>query len=67
MVGEVGADPTTPEETDLQSAAVADLLLSQIKNACLFQAARRFNYCYLIPTNWLDAGGGFEPQVNSRV
>ena len=27
MVGEVGADPTTPEETDLQSAAVADLLL----------------------------------------
>ena len=30
MVGEVGADPTTPEETDLQSAAVADLLLSHI-------------------------------------
>ncbi len=27
LVGEVGADPTTPEETDLQSAAVADLLL----------------------------------------
>ena len=30
MVGEVGADPTTPEETDLQSAAVADLLLPVI-------------------------------------
>lgn len=30
LVGEVGADPTTPEETDLQSAAVADLLLSHI-------------------------------------
>ena len=30
MVGEVGADPTTPEVTDLQSAAVADLLLSHI-------------------------------------
>ena len=29
-MGEVGADPTTPEETDLQSAAVADLLLSHI-------------------------------------
>lgn len=31
MVGEVGADPTTPEETDLQSAAVADLLLPEIR------------------------------------
>ena len=30
LVGEVGADPTTPEETDLQSAAVADLLLPEI-------------------------------------
>ena len=30
MVGEVGADPTIPEVTDLQSAAVADLLLSRI-------------------------------------
>ena len=29
-MGEVGADPTTPEETDLQSAAVADLLLSHM-------------------------------------
>ena len=27
LVGKVGADPTTPWETDLQSAAVADLLL----------------------------------------
>ena len=27
----MGADPTTPEETDLQSAAVADLLLSHKK------------------------------------
>ena len=26
----MGADPITPEETDLQSAAVADLLLSHI-------------------------------------
>ena len=29
-MGEVGAGPTTPEETDLQSAAFADSLLSQI-------------------------------------
>ena len=27
MVGEVGADPTIPEVRDLQSRAVADLLL----------------------------------------
>ena len=31
MVGEVGADPTTPEETGLQPAAVADLLLSRFE------------------------------------
>lgn len=29
-MGEVGADPTTPEEADLQSAAVADLLLPRV-------------------------------------
>ena len=30
MVGKVGADPTVPRETDLQSAAVADLLLPEM-------------------------------------
>ena len=31
MVGEVGADPTIPEVRDLQSRAVADLLLSRFE------------------------------------
>ena len=30
MVGKVGVDPTVPRETDLQSAAVADLLLPEM-------------------------------------
>ena len=41
MVGKVGADPTTPEETVLQTAAVADLLLSEIGEVGF----------YLLPTN----------------
>lgn len=35
MVGEVGAGPTTPEETDLQSAAFADSLLPVKRDAHL--------------------------------
>ena len=45
LVGEVGADPTTPEATVLQTAAFADSLLSQIND---HQSLFTLVPCYLV-------------------
>ena len=44
-MGEVGADPTIPEVRDLQSRAVADLLLSHISD---HQSLSTLVPCYLV-------------------
>ena len=79
MVGEVGADPTIPEVRDLQSRAVADLLLSHIHlllSGVLFiddQASACAYYregCFQIPISAVGAPSGNrtrDPQIKSLL
>lgn len=54
LVGQGGVDPPTPEETDLQPAAVADLLLTQIKKIKIIL----LSWSYY--TTWYSRYGGTE-------